>query len=81
MVDWEVTATTIFCEAVDDEVTLIVSGNGAAKCSGQQKYDNSKKDIKKTIANKSKSSGKQFGCKGENCATLKQYRDKMLGEK
>jgi hypothetical protein len=81
MVDWEVTATTIFCEAVDDEVTLIVSGNGTAKCSGQQKYDNSKKDIRKTFANKSKSSGKQLGCKGESCATLKQYRVKMLGEK
>jgi hypothetical protein len=81
MVDWEVTATTIFCEAVDDEVTLIVSGNGSAKCSGRQKYDNPAKDTKKTLATKSKSSGKQLGCKGESCVTVKQYRDKMLGEK
>ena len=81
MVDWEVTATTIICEAVDDEVTLIVSGNGIAKCSGRQKYDNSKKETRKALAAKSKSSGKQLGCKGEICATLKQYRDKMLGEK
>ena len=81
MTDWEITAKTIFCEAVDDEVTLIVSGNGDAKCSGRQKYDNPKKDIKKTIANKRKSNGKQPGCKGANCATVKQYRDKILGEK
>jgi hypothetical protein len=81
MVDWEVTATTIFCEAVDDEVTLIVSGNGTAKCSGRQKYDNSQKETKKTLTAKSKTSGKQLGCKGESCATVKQYRDKMLGEK
>jgi hypothetical protein len=81
MIDWEVTATTIFCEAVDDEVTLIVTGNGAVKCSGWQKYGNPKKDIKQTMKNKSKSSGKQLGCKGESCVTVKQYRDKMLGEK
>ena len=81
MIDWEVTATTIFCEAVDDEVTLIVSGNGAAKCSGRQKYENPKKDTKKALTAKSKASGKQLGCKGEGCAVVKQYRDKMLGEK
>jgi hypothetical protein len=81
MVDWEVTATTIFCEAVDDEVTLIVSGNGAAKCSGRQKYENPQKETKKTLAGKSKAAGTQLSCKGESCATVKQYRDKMLGEK
>jgi hypothetical protein len=81
MVDWEVTAATIFCEAVDDEVTLIVSGNGDAKCTGRQKYDNPKKDTKKALADKSKAYSKQLGCKGEGCSTLKQYRDKMLSEK
>jgi hypothetical protein len=81
MVDWEVTATTIFCEAVDDEVTLIVSGNGAVKCSGRQKYENPSKETRKTLAAKAKSGGKQLGCKGEGCNTVKLYRDKMLGEK
>jgi hypothetical protein len=77
MVDWEVTATTIFCEAVDDEVTLIVSGNGTAKCSGRQKYDTTKK----SPAARSKPGGRKPDCKGESCPTLKHYRDKMLGEK
>jgi hypothetical protein len=81
MVDWEVTATTIFCEAVGDEVTLVVYGNGAIKCSGRQKYDSPAKDVKKSLAAKGKSSGKQLACKGEGCVTVKQYRDKMLGEK
>ena len=47
MVDWEVTATTIFCESVNDEVTIIVSGDGAAKCSGRQKYEKPGKEEKK----------------------------------
>jgi hypothetical protein len=81
MVDWEVTATTIFCEAVDDEVTLIVSGTEAVKCSGRQKYENPTKEVKKALAARGKSSGKQLGCKGESCPAVKQYRDKMLGEK
>ena len=43
MVDWEVTATTIFCDDVDDEVTIIVNGNGTVKCTGAQKYATSNK--------------------------------------
>jgi hypothetical protein len=77
MVDWEVTATTIFCQAVGDEVTLIVSGNGTAKCSGRQKYETTKK----SPSARSKSGGKKTECLGETCPTVKQYRDKMLGEK
>jgi hypothetical protein len=81
MVDWEVTATTIYCDAVNDEVTLIVNGNGAAKCTGRQKYEYPDKDIRKTLSRKSKTGVKPLGCRGESCITVKQYRDKMLGEK
>lgn len=70
MVDWEVTATTIFCDSVNDEVTIIVSGDGAVKCTGWQKYD---KPVKEA--------GKQRKCAGENCDAVKQYRDKLMGEK
>jgi hypothetical protein len=38
MVDWEITATTIYCKAVDDEVTLLVSADGTCRCTGRQKY-------------------------------------------
>ena len=34
MVDWQVTATTIYCDAVDDDVTLLVYKDGSAKCTG-----------------------------------------------
>jgi hypothetical protein len=80
MVDWEVTATTIYCEAVDDEVTLIVNGAGTAKCTGRQKYENPLKDVRKTLAAKSRSLGRKLSCYGEQCAIVKQYRVKVAGE-
>jgi hypothetical protein len=81
MVDWEVTATTIFCKSVDDEVTVIVNGDGAVKCSGWQKYKKPGKMDKKALKTKSRLMGKELACLGENCAAVKQYRDKMLSEK
>ncbi len=81
MVDWELTATTIFCESVDDEVTLIVSGDGKVKCAGMQKYENPGKEVKKSLQKKSKLTGKQLKCNGKDCPALNQYRDKMLGVK
>jgi hypothetical protein len=81
MVDWEVTATTIFCDSVNDEVTVIVKGDGTVKCSGRQKYEKPGKEVKKALKIRSKSSAKQLACIGENCAAVKQYRDKMLSEK
>ncbi|MFC1902066.1 GYD domain-containing protein [Chloroflexota bacterium] len=38
MVDWVITATTIYCDAVDDEVTLLVHKDGTVKCIGHSKY-------------------------------------------
>ncbi|MDD4860216.1 MAG: hypothetical protein PHR56_08485 [Dehalococcoidales bacterium] len=37
MFDWQVTATTVRCESVDDEVTIMVSRDGTVKCTGYQK--------------------------------------------
>lgn len=81
MVDWEITATTIFCEAVDDEVTIIVSGDGTVKCTGRQKYEKPKNETARELKKKSKLMGKPLKCKGGDCVTVIQQRDKLLGEK
>ena len=47
MTDWEITATTVYCDAVDDEVTLIVYRDGTIKCTGHQKYATGKAGNKK----------------------------------
>ncbi|HUT68651.1 MAG TPA: hypothetical protein VMW86_08925 [Dehalococcoidales bacterium] len=81
MPDWEITATTIYCDAVDDEVTLITSADGTARCTGQQKYAGPDKAKARAMKKKSQLSGKQLGCSGVECSKVIQYRDKLLGEK
>jgi len=81
MVDWEVTATTIYCNSVDDEVTIIVHGDGAVKCTGRQKYEKPGKEVKKTFKDKNRSTGRVLKCLAESCTAVTQYRDKLLSEK
>ena len=81
MVDWEITATTIFCEAVDDEVTVIVSQDGTVKCTGRQKYAKPTRETAKEIKNKSVQLGKQINCVGDQCSRVTQCRDSLLSKK
>jgi len=79
--DWEITATTIYCDAVDDEVTLMVLADGTARCTGLQKYLKPDRETSKEMNNRGKKLGKQLACDGEECRRIAQYRDKLLGEK
>jgi hypothetical protein len=81
MVDWDITATTILCEAVDDEVTLIVSKDGTVKCTGNQKYANPDKVTARELKQKSKKLGRKLACEGIDCARVTGYREGLLGEK
>lgn len=72
MVDWEVTATTIYCDSVDDEVTLIVHKDFSVKCTGYIKYNK---------AGRNKQSGRQLtSCAGLECPQIAQYKEKLLAE-
>jgi hypothetical protein len=79
MADWQVTATTVFCADVDDEVTLLIYGDGVSKCTGQAKYAHPDKDTAKMMKKKSKQSGKALGCRGTECSRISEYRKKWLG--
>jgi hypothetical protein len=81
MVDWEITATTIFCDDVGDEVTLLLSGNGTVKCTGREKYARPTREVAREMKQKSKKSGRQLKCLEDKCPRLPQYRDRFLGEK
>ena len=78
MADWQITATTIFCEDVDDEVTLMVYGDGASKCTGQPKYEQPDQATAKAMKKKGKKSGKAPGCRGSDCTRISEYRKKWL---
>jgi len=81
MVDWQVTATTIYCEDVDDEVTIIVNGDGTVKCSGVQKYTKPTRETAEDIKKKSKQKGVIILCKETSCSKLPKYRDELMKKK
>jgi hypothetical protein len=81
MVDWEVTATTIYCDDVDDEVTIIVQGNGTVRCTGSQKYALNNKEAQKELKKKSQKAGKPLLCKDNACPKLPKYRDELMKKK
>ena len=80
MVNWKVTAATIYCDAVDDEVTLLVYKDRSARCTGYKKYGKPNKEIAKIMERKSKQLKRQLECEGSECYRVIQYRDKLFAE-
>lgn len=77
MTDWEITATTVYCDAVDDEVTLIVHRDGTTKCTGQEKYTGKDTGAAGAVK-KNTPHGKHSGCQGADCPRVTQYRDSLV---
>ena len=78
---WQVTATTIYCDAVDDFVTLMVYTDRSAKCVGYKKYgENINKEIVKMLKKKGKKLGKELKWEGPECSGLIEYKDKLFAE-
>ena len=80
MVNWQVTAATIYCDAVDDEVTILVYKDRLVKCTGYRKYGEADKKIAKVMKRKSKQLKRQLECEGPECYRVIQYRDKLFAE-
>ena len=80
MVNWQVTATTIYCDAVDDEVTLLVDKDWSAKCTGYQKYGEPSKEMLNLLKRKSKQLKQRLECVGPECSRVIQYKEKLLAE-
>jgi hypothetical protein len=80
MANWVITATTIYCDAIDDEVTLIVSSDGTSRCTGYQKYGKPGREITRLMKIKGRRLGRKLGCEGSGCYRVTQYRDKLFAE-
>jgi len=80
MTDWQITAKTIYCEAVDDEVTLIVYRDKPARCTGCKKYSGISAATASLIREKSKRLKRPVRCEGENCLRLSSYCEQILNE-
>ena len=80
MGDWQITVTTIYCDAVDDEVTILVNKDWSVKCTGYWKYGESSKEMFKLLKRKSKQLKRRLECVGPECSRVIQYNEKLLTE-
>ena len=79
MVDWQVTAVTINCSAVAEEVTIIVKNDWSVKCTGFEKIAHSRQAriemLKRSINLK-----RALDCKGMQCPQIMEYIQKLQTE-
>ena len=80
MTGWQITAKTIYCDSVDDEVTLLLFKNGSARCTGCKKYNEPNSLTLGLIREKSKRLKRPLKCEGEPCPRISQYQEKILAE-
>lgn len=78
MVDWQITATTILCDAVADEVTFLVKKDWTAECTGYAKHCST--EASALLKKRGKKLGKQLACEGPQCYRLVKYKEKLLAE-
>ena len=80
MVDWKLTATTIYCDAVDDEVTLIIYQDWSLKCTGYDRYHQPDRETSKLMKSKSRRLQRKLECEGQDCSRVVQYKNKLSAE-
>lgn len=76
---WQVTATTVRCEFVDDFVTIMVDKDWTTKCvwyrlHKQKALEGSKQKFDRNIKLKIEK------CQGPECSYVTKYRDKLIKE-
>jgi hypothetical protein len=67
MVNWQITATTLLCDASGSEVTVMVYKDGTLKCTGDSVDTRTKKSMRPA-------------CSASTCPQVANYRDKMMAE-
>ena len=80
MTDWQLTATTIYCDAVDDEVTFIVQRDWSSRCVHSEKYYRPDRDTARRLAARQQALGRMLACEGSECHRLTSYIEKLQVE-
>ena len=81
MTDWQVTATTIYCDAIDDDVTIIVHKDWTTTCTGYSKYvENPNTQISRVLRKKEKILGRPLRCEGPMDYRVIDYRNKLASD-
>ncbi len=77
--NWQITATTIRCDFVDDFVTVMVESDWTTKCVWYNRYKHKASGDKKQKFDKTIKS-KIERCAGPDCPLVTEYRDKLIQE-
>ena len=80
MSSWQTTAKTIFCEAVDDEVTVMVYKDTRVRCTGCKKYTEPNDITRQLVAEKKRRLKRIIKCEGEGCPRVTGYKKAILAE-
>ena len=80
MVTWQVTATTVYCDAVEDEITIIVYNDWSVKCTGHKKYGEKSREAAHLLKRRARQVNRQLECAGLECHTITEYKQKLLSE-
>ena len=80
MTNWQITATTIYCNAIDDDVTIQVYKDWSVKCCSYDKYHQPGKELLKLLKQKSQQLSRPLECTGPQCSYVIQYKDKLFAE-
>ncbi len=78
MVDWQITAVTIYCDAVEDEVTVLVHKDWSVKCTGFKWY--SEADGASLLKKKGRQLKRTLHCEGPECQRTLKYKEKLQAE-
>ena len=81
MGSWQVTAKAIYCDAVDDDVTIQVFPDGSTQCTGYQRYiEQANAESAAILKKKSRALGKQLKCEGPLDIRVTSYRDLLMAQ-
>jgi hypothetical protein len=79
MLDWQVTAEAIYCDAVEDDVVIMVLADGSVKCTGYSKYGaTGNPEAPAILKKKSRILNRRLACEGPQDYRLTNYRDNLL---
>jgi hypothetical protein len=79
MVDWQVTAKAIYCDAVEDDVVIMVFADGSAKCTGYSKYGVAgNPESRASLKKKSRTLKRELGCEGPQDRRITDYQQSVF---
>lgn len=76
---WQITATTLHCDLVDDFVTIMVNKDWSTRCAWYSRYKQKALEDKHQKFDK-KIRFKIEKCEGPECHYVVDYRDKLIKE-